>query len=163
VAGALKLATKKGYLELEQTKRGIQGGKMKHLEAQNYSIEDKNYEDDRVHKRDMYAGPTTDFKEKDGYKPEVKLDYVDEEGKTISAKEAFRLLSHKFHGKGSGKNKIDKKRRKVEQDKLMQHMNSTDTPLGTLELLQQKQKETQSPYIVLTGKAQHASLAKSKR
>jgi hypothetical protein len=46
------------------------------------------------------------------------LEYNDEEGKPISAKEAFRLLSHKFHGKGSGKNKIDKKRRKVDQDKV---------------------------------------------
>lgn len=30
-------------------------------------------------------------------------------------------------------------------------MNSTDTPLGTLSMLQQKQKETQSPYVVLSG------------
>lgn len=30
-------------------------------------------------------------------------------------------------------------------------MSSTDTPLGTLNMLQSKQKQTQSPYIVLSG------------
>lgn len=30
-------------------------------------------------------------------------------------------------------------------------MSSTDTPLGTLTMLQQKQKETKTPYVVLSG------------
>lgn len=34
---------------------------------------------------------------------------------------------------------------------LMKQMSSTDTPLGTLNMLQAKQKETQSPFIVLSG------------
>lgn len=59
-----------------------------------------------------------DFSEKHNYKPDFKLEYTDEDGKPISAKEAFRILSHKFHGKGSGKNKVDKKRRKIEQEKV---------------------------------------------
>lgn len=33
----------------------------------------------------------------------------------------------------------------------MKKMSSTDTPLGTLQMLQDKQRETQSPYIVLSG------------
>lgn len=33
----------------------------------------------------------------------------------------------------------------------MKKMSSTDTPLGTLNMLQSKQKQTQSPYIVLSG------------
>ena len=122
LVGALKLAMTKGYLEVE-TKKPSAACKMSHLEAKNYSIEDKNYEDERTpSKRDMYSGPITDFKEKESYKPAVTLEYNDEEGKPISAKEAFRLLSHKFHGKGSGKNKIDKKRRKVDQDKVNMQM-----------------------------------------
>jgi U4/U6.U5 tri-snRNP-associated protein 1 len=36
----------------------------------------------------------------------------------------------------------------------MKQMSSTDTPLGTLNLLQQKQKETQSPFVVLSGSKQ---------
>lgn len=45
-------------------------------------------------------------------------------------------------------------------------MNSTDTPLNTLELLQQRQKETHSAYVILTGtgsKGGPSSLSKSKR
>ena len=58
----------------------------------------------------------TDFKEKDSYKPEVKLDYVDESGRSLSQKEAFRQLSHRFHGKGSGKKKTEKRGKKVEEE-----------------------------------------------
>ncbi|EDS32574.1 hypoxia associated factor [Culex quinquefasciatus] len=45
---------------------------------------------------------------------------------------------------------------------LMKKMSSTDTPLGTLNMLQAKQKETQSPFIVLSGK-QNTSIVKHKR
>lgn len=34
---------------------------------------------------------------------------------------------------------------------LMMQMSSTDTPLGTLNMLQAKQKETNSPFIILSG------------
>jgi len=34
----------------------------------------------------------------------------------------------------------------------MNRMSSTDTPLNTLKKLQDKQKELQSPYVVLSGK-----------
>lgn len=33
----------------------------------------------------------------------------------------------------------------------MKTMSSTDTPLCTLTMLQQKQKETKTPYVVLSG------------
>lgn len=39
----------------------------------------------------------------------------------------------------------------------MMKMSSTDTPLGTLGMLQQKQKETQSAYVVLSGSRQGPS------
>lgn len=59
-----------------------------------------------VEEIDRFNGPTSDFKEKDGFKPNVKLEYIDDDGHVLSAKEAFRYLSHKFHGKGPGKNKV---------------------------------------------------------
>lgn len=34
---------------------------------------------------------------------------------------------------------------------MMMQMSSTDTPLGTLNMLQAKQKETNSPFIILSG------------
>lgn len=63
-------------------------------------------DDDKFGRRDRFSGPTSDFKEKEGFKPNVKLEYIDDDGHVLSAKEAFRYLSHKFHGKGPGKNKV---------------------------------------------------------
>ncbi|KAJ2848117.1 hypothetical protein IWW36_003491 [Coemansia brasiliensis] len=51
------------------------------------------------------------------YKPDVKLEYVDETGRQLTTKEAYKQMSHAFHGHYSGKNKIDKiiKKRQREQ------------------------------------------------
>lgn len=164
VAAALRLAMSKGYLEKEDTNRPS-NSRMAHLQAKNYSIEDKAYgEEDKFGRRDRYhSGPIMEFREKETFKPNVKLEYIDDNGRVLNAKEAFRYLSHKFHGKGPGKNKIEKRLKKMEQDGLMMKMSSTDTPLGTLSMLQQKQKETQTPYVVLSGSKQnHASTSISK-
>ncbi|KFM77610.1 U4/U6.U5 tri-snRNP-associated protein 1, partial [Stegodyphus mimosarum] len=150
VAGALKLAMKKGYLDKE-TKKISSAPRTSQLQAQSYTIEEKFYEDDKFGKRDRYTGPVQEFREKTNYKPDVKLEYIDDSGRLLTAKEAFRYLSHKFHGKGPGKNKVDKRMKKLEQDTRLKQMSSTDTPLNTVKLLQAKQKETQSPYIVLSG------------
>lgn len=40
----------------------------------------------------------------------------------------------------------------------MKTMSSTDTPLGTLTMLQQKQKETKTPFVVLSGGKQTAAV-----
>lgn len=50
-------------------------------------------EDDKFGRRDRYCGPISDFKEKDNYKPNVKLDYIDDGGHLLSEKEAFRLVA----------------------------------------------------------------------
>jgi U4/U6.U5 tri-snRNP-associated protein 1 len=52
------------------------------------------------------------------YKPNVELKYIDEYGRSMGSKEAFRHLSHQFHGKGSGKGKTEKKLKKIEDEKL---------------------------------------------
>ncbi|ESN94957.1 hypothetical protein HELRODRAFT_102759 [Helobdella robusta] len=155
IGAALKLASKKGYLDSIVNKQ-ISAPRHSKLEAQNYSIEDKRMDDldDKYsRKRDRYSGsgPVVEFKEKDGYRPEIKLEYVDDAGKEMSKKEAFRYLSHKFHGKGSGKKKLEKRMKKAEDDVLMRMMSSTDTPLNTLQLLQERQKVDKVPYIILSG------------
>lgn len=150
VAGALELAQKKGYLD-KDTKKAAASHRVSQLQAQSYTIEEKFYDDDKFGKRDRYTGPIQDFREKLGYKPDIKLEYIDDSGRLLTAKEAFRYLSHKFHGKGPGKNKVDKRMKKLEQETRLKQMSSTDTPLNTVKLLQAKQKEMQSPYIVLSG------------
>lgn len=154
IGSALQLAMKKGYLENEPTKKNSGAPKHSHIQAQNYSIEDKRYDDldEKYRKRDRYGGGMiTDFKDKDGYKPEIRLEYVDDSGRNLNPKEAFRQLSHRFHGKGSGKKKTEKRMKKVEEENLMKQMSSTDTPLNTLSLLQDKQRTEKSPYVILSG------------
>lgn len=117
VGAALKLALSKGYLEKEDQNRPS-NTRMAHLQAKNYSIDDKAHNDDeKFQRRDRFQhGPISDFKEKDSYRPNVKLEYIDDSGRLLNEKEAFRYLSHKFHGKGPGKNKIEKRLKKNEQD-----------------------------------------------
>ncbi|KAH8027600.1 hypothetical protein HPB51_007150 [Rhipicephalus microplus] len=150
ISGALRLAVKKGYIETGE-KVVVESKKHSELHAQSFTIEEKFYDDDKASRRERYCGPVSDFKEKDSYKPDVKLEYIDDGGRILNAKEAFRYLSHKFHGKGSGKNKVDKRAKKLDQAAKLKQMSSTDTPLSTLKLLQEKQKELQSPYILLSG------------
>jgi len=151
IGGALQLAMKKGYLEKDMKKLNS-APRHSQLEAANYTIEDKaRFEEERAGRRERYNGPVTDFREKDTYKPDVKLEYIDDSGRLLNQKEAFRYLSHKFHGKGPGKNKVEKRMKKVQEEALMKRMSSTDTPLGTLALLQEKQKQSQSPFILLSG------------
>jgi U4/U6.U5 tri-snRNP-associated protein 1 len=52
-----------------------------------------------------------------GYKPNVELKYTDDHGRQVDQKEAFKLLSHQFHGKGSGKGKTEKRLKKIEDEK----------------------------------------------
>jgi U4/U6.U5 tri-snRNP-associated protein 1 len=51
------------------------------------------------------------------YRPDVKLEYHDEFGREMNAKEAFKHMSHMFHGKGSGKQKTEKRLKKIEDEK----------------------------------------------
>lgn len=51
------------------------------------------------------------------YKPNVELSYVDEHGRQMNQKEAFKQLSHQFHGKGSGNTKTKKYLDKVDAEK----------------------------------------------
>ncbi|CAH0714097.1 unnamed protein product, partial [Brenthis ino] len=153
VAGALRLALSKGYLERAGAAPAPRAPRAAPALAAHYSIEDKSYADDeRPARRERVSNaPLSDFREKPGFRPAIKLEYVDDDGRALCPKEAFRYLSHKFHGKGPGKNKQEKRIKKAVQEGLMKKMSSTDTPLGTLSMLQQKQRETQSPYVVLSG------------
>lgn len=65
------------------------------------------------------------------YKPDVKLKYVDEFGRSMNQKEAFKHLSHQFHGKGSGKQKTEKHLKKIEDSKKREAMSSLDSSQAT--------------------------------
>ncbi len=65
------------------------------------------------------------------YKPDVQLKYVDDHGRLMNQKEAFKHLSHQFHGKGSGKQKTEKYLKKIEDEKKRESMSTLDSSLST--------------------------------
>ncbi|XP_067877746.1 U4/U6.U5 tri-snRNP-associated protein 1 [Heterodontus francisci] len=151
LAAALHLCRNKGLLDTTMQKVARVRSSVKTLPSTVYAIEDKMLIDDKYSRREEYRGFTQEFKEKEAYRPDVKIDYVDESGRRLTPKEAFRQLSHRFHGKGSGKMKTEKRMKKLEEEHLLRKMSSSDTPLGTVALLQEKQKAQKTPYIVLSG------------
>ncbi|KAJ8347707.1 hypothetical protein SKAU_G00262960 [Synaphobranchus kaupii] len=137
LAAALLLCKNKGLLDTQVQKVARVRAPKGALPNDNYCIEDKMTIDDKYSRREEYRGFTQEFKEKESYKPDVKIEYVDESGRKLTPKEAFRQLSHRFHGKGSGKMKTEKRMKKLEEEGVA--------------LLQEKQKSQKTPYIVLSG------------
>jgi len=93
-----------------------------------------------------------------------RLDYLDERGRAMTPKEAFRRLSYRFHGKAPGKNKDERRMKREEEDLRRKMMSTTDTPLGTLSAIQRTQQQSKLPYVIMGGNttkilAQKPSLA----
>ncbi|EHB07615.1 U4/U6.U5 tri-snRNP-associated protein 1 [Heterocephalus glaber] len=101
--------------------------------------------EDKYSGRELYCGSTQDFKEKNLHKPHVKIEYVDATGRKLTPKEASRQLSHGFHRKRSSKMEMEQK---PDKEALLRKMSSSDTPLGTVALLQEKQKAGKTLNIV---------------
>jgi len=109
---------------------------------------DRDYDRDDIYReRERAREAEKKFK---NYKPVVNIEYHDEFGRTLTQKEAFRQLSHKFHGKTSGKLKTEKRLKKLEEELKLKQMSSTDTPLGTVSALQEKTKAMGSAHLVLS-------------
>ncbi|KAJ7104143.1 SART-1 family-domain-containing protein [Mycena belliarum] len=84
------------------------------------------------------------------YKPDVNLVYYDEYGRSLTPKEAWKALSHVFHGKGSGKMKTEKRLKKIKDEEKQQAMASGDTPLSMTKAFQLRQEKTGQAHMVLS-------------
>ncbi|KAG6820951.1 hypothetical protein H0H93_009187 [Arthromyces matolae] len=84
------------------------------------------------------------------YKPDVNIVYYDEFGRSLTPKEAWKALSHKFHGKGSGKAKTEKRLKKIAEEQKQAAMASGDTPLSMNSAFQQRQQKTGQAHFVLS-------------
>jgi U4/U6.U5 tri-snRNP-associated protein 1 len=84
------------------------------------------------------------------YKPDVNIVYYDDFGRSLTPKEAWKALSHKFHGKGSGKMKTEKRLKKIAEEKKQAAMASGDTPLSMNSAFQQRQKKAGQAHFVLS-------------
>jgi U4/U6.U5 tri-snRNP-associated protein 1 len=84
------------------------------------------------------------------YKPDVNIVYYDEFGRALTPKEAWKALSHKFHGKGSGKMKTEKRLKKIAEEKKKEAMVSGDTPLSMNRAFQIRQEKAGQAHFVLS-------------
>lgn len=84
--------------------------KMSHRERETYAKQQNE-------SRERYLNQLLDDSFKSHYKPNVELRYTDEYGRSMNQKEAFKHMSHMFHGKGSGKQKTEKRLKKIEDEK----------------------------------------------
>jgi U4/U6.U5 tri-snRNP-associated protein 1 len=83
--------------------------RLSHREREEYSRRQNE-------QRDAYLASLQAEHFKRSYKPNVQLRYNDEDGREMNQKEAFKHLSHRFHGKGSGKQKTEKRMKKKQEE-----------------------------------------------
>ncbi|ANQ07930.1 Uncharacterized protein PCOAH_00021800 [Plasmodium coatneyi] len=82
-------------------------------------------------------------------KHDIKLDYKNDSGKVMTPKETFRYISWIFHGKKHGKNKMEKKLRRMEIERRFK-----EDPMGslpTLNVLKKVQQVHKKSYFTLSN------------
>ncbi|EIW72236.1 hypothetical protein TREMEDRAFT_24325 [Tremella mesenterica DSM 1558] len=84
------------------------------------------------------------------YKPDINLVYHDEFGRQMTPKEAWKSLSHKFHGKTSGRMKTQKRLKKINEEQNQVKMSASDTPLGMTDAFARRQQKTGEAHMVLS-------------
>ncbi|KAK0534276.1 hypothetical protein OC842_002682 [Tilletia horrida] len=86
----------------------------------------------------------------ENYKPDVDIKYHDQHGRELSAKKAWKLLSHRFHGKGPGHKKQELEMRRLENERKREKMQSGDTPTGMSKAFQDRSERTGQAHMVLS-------------
>ncbi|KAK6229219.1 hypothetical protein SCA6_018170 [Theobroma cacao] len=101
-------------------------------------------------KKSKLVGIVDDDRENDRFK-DIRIERTDEFGRIITPKEAFRVLSHKFHGKGPGKMKQEKRQKQYQEELKLKQMKNSDTPSLSVERMREAQAQLKTPYLVLSG------------
>lgn len=101
--------------------------------------------------RDKRFNESTGTETRENDRREIKLSYTDEYGNELTRKEAFRMLCHKFHGKGPGQNKREKRLRKMLESTKTLQMQADDTPLASAAALKEETRKLGKAHVVLSG------------
>ena len=96
-----------------QRERDRTSGKMSNMSAKEREEHARWQNTQREHQSSIQAAAAFNR----DYKPDVQIKYVDDNGRLMNQKEAFKHLSHQFHGKGSGKQKTEKYLKKLDEEK----------------------------------------------
>lgn len=84
------------------------------------------------------------------YKPDVEIKYHDAFGRELTTKEAWKELSHKFHGRDPGFKAQEKLRRKRELQLQQEKMAAGDTPSGLAAAFNARAERTGQAHMVLS-------------
>ncbi|KAI9753277.1 MAG: aspartate transaminase aat1 [Chaenotheca gracillima] len=106
-----------------QRERDRASGKLDRMSAR----EKEAYAQQENKQRDQFASRQMAEIFNREYKPDIDIKYTDEYGRSMNQKEAFKHLSHQFHGKGSGKQKTEKRLKKIDDEKRREAMSSLDS------------------------------------
>lgn len=101
---------RKAKEQREADRRSGRYDKMSNRERENQARQQND-------QREQYIARLLAEKFNKEYRPDVQLRYNDEYGRSMNQKEAFKHLSHAFHGKGSGKQKTEKHLKKIEDER----------------------------------------------
>ncbi|WJX60011.1 hypothetical protein P8452_45265 [Trifolium repens] len=82
---------------------------------------------------------------------EIHIERTDEFGRILTDKEAHRIFSHKFHGKGPSKMKREKRIKQYHRELKLKQMKNSDTPSLSVERMREAQARMKTPYLVLSG------------
>ncbi|CAD2098274.1 U4/U6.U5 tri-snRNP-associated protein 1, putative [Plasmodium vinckei brucechwatti] len=82
-------------------------------------------------------------------KNDIKIDYKNDTGKVMTPKESFRYISWIFHGKKQGKNKLEKKIKRMEIERRFKENPMESLP--TLNVLKKVQEVQKKVYFTLSN------------
>lgn len=114
---ALATAAAREERERQRQQDGYYRMSNREREEYNRRMNEKREVEQALEMADFYAA---------NYKPQVNLRYLDEFNREMNQKEAFKELSHQFHGKGSGAGKREKKLKKIEEEKKVAERTALD-------------------------------------
>jgi len=83
---------------------------------------------------------------------EVIIERLDENGREMSLKQAFKKMSHVYHGEAPSLRKREKQQKKEREEEKRKFVSPTDTPLGTVGKMREAQARLGQAYIVLEKK-----------
>ncbi|TXG47329.1 hypothetical protein EZV62_026623 [Acer yangbiense] len=102
-------------------------------------------------KKSKLVGIVDDKADNDNRFKDLRIERMDEFGRIMTPKEAFRMISHKFHGKGPGKMKQEKRMKQYHEELKLKQMKNSDTPSESVERMREAQSRLKTPYLVLSG------------
>lgn len=90
------------------------------------------------------------------YKPDVKIEYHDEFGRTLTTKEAWKRLSHTFHGNAPGHKAQEKRLRRIAEEQRRERMLAGDTGALTRAFQARSERTGQAHMVLSVGQKDHA-------